>query len=242
MYQKRPKLVAALLLFLSIVCALVSTYLNSRVMGAAAMGVAAYAPSEGSPEWNARVGLRRWADALVYAGFLLALGALALQGTIILSPVHSGASSEGASSGARPVTREALSEGLREYRKDLVIGRRKTIATYDKSVFTLSGGALGLSLTFIHEIAPNPRPETILLLMVSWFSLVSSLVSTFVSLLTSQYAFDKALRQVDEGTVYQMRAGGSLAIVTTVLNIFSAVAFILGVVLLIVFALRNIGA
>lgn len=33
---------------------------------------------------------------------------------------------------------------------------------YDKAVFTLAGGALGISLAFVRDIAPKPVPEWLL--------------------------------------------------------------------------------
>jgi hypothetical protein len=56
--------VAALLVLLSILCALTSNVLNAQVMGQARLGVAVLAPPIGSPQWNAKVTKLRWADAL----------------------------------------------------------------------------------------------------------------------------------------------------------------------------------
>lgn len=131
-------------------------------------------------------------------------------------------------------------DDLKEYRSWLIRARHRTIATYDRAVFVLAGGALGLSLTFIREIAPTPRAGSIVWLGVSWFLLVLSLVSTFCSLLTSQYAFLKAIRQVDEGGIYASKPGGHFQTATTVLNISTAVFFVAGVVCLVVFALINV--
>jgi hypothetical protein len=64
--------IAAVLVLLSIGCALVSNILNARVMGQARLGVAVLAPPKGSPEWNRKVRLLWWADALSYAGIVAA--------------------------------------------------------------------------------------------------------------------------------------------------------------------------
>jgi hypothetical protein len=70
-------ILSGLLWFLSVVFLLISAYLNTRVMGNAALGVGVFAPPIGSPAWNAKVRLRRWADGLTYAaGFLAAAGVI----------------------------------------------------------------------------------------------------------------------------------------------------------------------
>lgn len=71
--------IGGLLIFLSIVAALVSNYLNAKVMGEAALGVAVFAPERGSPEWNRKVRLRRWADFLFYAGLAFATAGVLIQ-------------------------------------------------------------------------------------------------------------------------------------------------------------------
>ncbi len=70
---------SGLLLFLGVVCALGAAYLNTRVMGDAALEYGVYAPTPGSPEWNAKVRLRRWADGLTYASGVLAAAGVVLQ-------------------------------------------------------------------------------------------------------------------------------------------------------------------
>ncbi len=60
--------VAALLVLLSIACALISNILNAQVMGKARLGVSIIAPEENSPEWNNKVTKLWWADALAYVG------------------------------------------------------------------------------------------------------------------------------------------------------------------------------
>jgi hypothetical protein len=134
------------------------------------------------------------------------------------------------------------SNGLNEYRNWLIRARHQTIAAYDRAVFVLAGGALGLSLTFVREIAPIPRPCSIPWLGASWFLFVLSLISTFCSLLTSQHAFLVAIRQVDEGVIYTSEPGGRLQTATTMLNVSSAVFFVAGVICLVIFALVNISA
>lgn len=72
-------MIGAILIFLSIVSALVSNYLNGKVMGEAGLGFGVLAPQKGSPEWERKVSLRNWADRSFYAGMLFAFMGLAVQ-------------------------------------------------------------------------------------------------------------------------------------------------------------------
>jgi hypothetical protein len=72
-------ILSGLLWFLSVVCLLIATNLNSRIMGNAALGIAVFAPQRGSPEWNAKTRLRRWADGLTYASGVFAVGGVIFQ-------------------------------------------------------------------------------------------------------------------------------------------------------------------
>jgi hypothetical protein len=138
------------------------------------------------------------------------------------------------------MTNDVHREEMGKYRDWLIRVRHKSIESYDRAVFVLSGGALGLSITFIREIAPHPWPYSILWLKVSWTLLVLGLASTFASLLTSHLAFDRAIRQVDEEEIHDSVPGGRLATATTLLNVASAVFVLFGIVCLIVFVLVNL--
>lgn len=62
----------------------------------------------------------------------------------------------------------------------------------DQALLTLSAGALGISLTFIKDIAQHPIWE--LYLFLAWLAFAIALCATLISFRFSQYGFD---RQVD---------------------------------------------
>ncbi len=68
-----------ILLGLGLLMALVSVQHNSKVMGKAALGVAVYAPEEGSPEWRQKERLRKLSDWAFYLGVLFSLIGVGLQ-------------------------------------------------------------------------------------------------------------------------------------------------------------------
>ena len=114
----------------------------------------------------------------------------------------------------------------------------------DRGILTLAGGALGLSITYIEKIAPEPSPSTLWLLGFSWFLLLATLLVSLASHLTSQSGMrrqrdilDLELEK-DELTEDEKKNKWSLA--THYLNISSMVTFSLGVILLCVFTLCNL--
>jgi hypothetical protein len=83
---------------------------------------------------------------------------------------------------------------------------QKQSAAYDKAVLSLSGGALGLSITFIRQIV-HGTPSGILLLELAWGGFALSILAIFVSMLTSQWALQKAVCQTDEDNTKPQRIG-----------------------------------
>jgi hypothetical protein len=130
-----------------------------------------------------------------------------------------------------------LSEAI-EARKVLEQAYQKQSEAYDKTVLSLSGGALGLSITFIRQIVHGP-PNGIVLLALAWTGFAVSILAIFVSMLTSQWAVRKALRQIGEGTGAQ-RPGGWFAAVTAWLNVVACVSLVFGIGLLVWFSLANL--
>lgn len=59
------------------------------------------------------------------------------------------------------------------HRQLLVEAHRKASEAYDKAVMSLAGGALAISITFVHEVAPKPSHKH--WLAVSWGLLALSL-------------------------------------------------------------------
>jgi hypothetical protein len=134
---------------------------------------------------------------------------------------------------------------LRVFRQSLEQTYYQASRDYDKAVLTLSAGALGISIAFVRDLAPSPHPATKVWLGSAWVFLGVSLLSTLISLLTSQYALRRSITQVDamirkDETATRERPGGRLGAVTRTLNICSALALVVGIFFLAKFALANI--
>lgn len=100
---------------------------------------------------------------------------------------------------------------------------------------TLSGGALALSITFVHEVAPNPKCVT--LLGTAWGFFAASLAFVFVSLLTTQGTLVSRIAALDAEKPWGFNLLGTL---TTALGVLAGGAFLVGLVSLSIFALNNV--
>jgi hypothetical protein len=115
---------------------------------------------------------------------------------------------------------------------------------YDKWILTLSGGALGLSITFIEKIAKNPTIDTLWWLKLSWGCLILSLLSALLSLVTSQSAIRENRKELDLANIEQraprLKFPRWFTWITNGLNWGALVLFILGTVFLCIFSFKNI--
>jgi hypothetical protein len=127
-----------------------------------------------------------------------------------------------------------------EYRKHLVLAEQKAQEDYDKTVLSLSGGALGISFAFIDKVVKTKPLVSPGYLFWSWVAWASSVVIVLASYFFSIRALRKAIKQSHTGEIYVRKPGGWAALLTETANIFGAAFFILGLFLLGVFVWRNI--
>jgi uncharacterized BrkB/YihY/UPF0761 family membrane protein len=117
-------------------------------------------------------------------------------------------------------------------RKRLTDLHEKATDAFDRSVMTLAGGALGISLAFVHDVAPKPRHVWVM--GVSWLLFALSLLLILVSFLTSERAVVSMVDKYDRSEEIERGKW------TDYLNWGAAAALIIGVVLLVIFAWLNL--
>lgn len=72
---------------IGLICALMSSHYNAKVMGVAALGVAVFAPAEDSPEWKEKENLLKKANCYFKLGIVFGiLGAVVSTWGTIKSP------------------------------------------------------------------------------------------------------------------------------------------------------------
>ena len=132
--------------------------------------------------------------------------------------------------------REPESADLREYRSQLIEAEHAAQASYDRTVLALSGGALGLSITFVDKFIGDAVSSGNGLLLASWILWALSLSCILVSHYLSALSMRKALHQLDAGLIRDEHPGGWFDGATAVLNPIGGALFLTGVVTMILFA------
>ena len=126
-----------------------------------------------------------------------------------------------------------------EYRNQLIHAEQKSQNDYDKSIISLSGGALGISLLFYRDVVGERIPVCIEFLIFSWGLWAASIVAVVLSYFFSRKAIRKAIIQTDEGD-YSEGVGGWAATWTSYTNILSGICFVLAIVSFLNFSFQNI--
>ena len=124
--------------------------------------------------------------------------------------------------------------------KQSIDAEERAAQSFDKSILTLSGGALLLSITFLQYIAPEPILAPAL--FAAWLGFIGSLVTMLASLLTSQCALRQLRELIDarycsNGQSVQQKEGYATA--TKYLNVASIILFVGGVISLAIFSMAN---
>jgi hypothetical protein len=110
---------------------------------------------------------------------------------------------------------------------------------YDKLVVALSGGALGLSFTFLKDVANGEASSHTTLLLAAWGCWGLSVAFILTSIYTGIRALRETVRQIDEGTIYKEKVGRRWASVTAFLNAAAGLLFTLGLVFIMSFVYFN---
>jgi hypothetical protein len=136
---------------------------------------------------------------------------------------------------------QPLPSGLSSYRQHLVLAEQKAQDDYDKTVLSLSGGALGVSFAFVDKFIKGAivRPD---LLVAGWTSWAISLALVLVSFYVSRIALHKAIDQTDRAEIRSARPGGFASLVLHGCNSGSGISFLAGLVLVLRFVWLNAGA
>lgn len=136
-----------------------------------------------------------------------------------------------------------LPEHLAEYRKFLVAAEQKAQEDFDKTVLSLSGGALGISFVFLKDVIGSQPIRLDGALLGAWLCWGLSTLSVLSSFFLSHRALREAIRQVDDGSIAATTTpGGWYSFATLTLNVLGALLFFAGVCAMTVFAGANISA
>jgi hypothetical protein len=127
-----------------------------------------------------------------------------------------------------------------EYRNALIAAEQKSQDDYDKTIVTLSGGALGISVVFIKDIIGNSDPVSVWAVITAWSLWAASITSVVISYYLSREALRTTILQTDNND-FSGGVGGCSAKATQVFNAISGILFVVGIVFLIIFTANNLG-
>ena len=125
------------------------------------------------------------------------------------------------------------------YRDQLLKLEEKAQATFDKTLVTLAGGALGVSFAFVKDLLGGHIASAPGYLLGAWVLWTVSLASTLTSHYSSAAALRRTVSRLDEG---REEPTNWLDKTTSSLNALALVAFLAGLVLAGIFVARNLGA
>lgn len=134
-----------------------------------------------------------------------------------------------------------------DYLRHVAESVRASSDARDRAVMTLLAGALTLSITFMHDIAPTPH--ALPWVVAAWGALAASLPSVVCSLVTAEFhqrrTYEAQAMERDESVSNQKealvktRTAAKWATATAAFNIASVALLALGLILLLVFATSN---
>jgi hypothetical protein len=131
-----------------------------------------------------------------------------------------------------------------KYRDHMIELQKLNSQNFDKAILSLSTTTLGLSLAFIKDIVNLENAACISILKLSWIALVLAIIITLLSFLFSQSAITKQLEYADEYYLQNKDASLEKTNCFDILNrwsaYFSALFFILGIILTVIFVQSNI--
>jgi hypothetical protein len=134
----------------------------------------------------------------------------------------------------------SMDKNLKEYKDHLVAAQQKAQEDFDKTVLSLSAGALGVSFAFIKDIVGAGPFDKPFFLLLSWILWASSITAVLASYFFSHLALRHSICQVNENKIYKEHPGGCYDIITAVLNIFGGLLFLAGVIAIIYFVSHNL--
>jgi hypothetical protein len=136
-------------------------------------------------------------------------------------------------------SRDKMSQEIDNYRNVLIAAEQKSQDDYDKTIVSLSGGALGITLLFIENVIGDSAPQETWALILAWTFWAASLASVVVSYFLSRLALRRAIDQCDTND-YSSKIGGWATTATNIANAVSGLFFVIGIVFVIIFCSHNI--
>lgn len=126
------------------------------------------------------------------------------------------------------------------YRQSLIESEKKGQESFDKTVLSLSGGALGISFLFIKDVIGPSQIVHSVYLLLAWSFWAASTLSVLLSFFTSNLSMRRAVKQCDEGKIHCEPPGGIYAKLTATFNLLGVASLIIGIGFMAAFVYTNL--
>jgi hypothetical protein len=133
-----------------------------------------------------------------------------------------------------------MSDELRDYRIELVKADQKSVESFDRTLITLSGGAITISVALLKDVVGDGNIRLTWALISAWAFWAIALSLVLLSFYLGSKSLRYAMRQVDNQTIATERPGGWYSIITEFANALALASVIIGVVLFLVFVTFNV--
>jgi hypothetical protein len=133
-----------------------------------------------------------------------------------------------------------MDEDVKKYRQYLVETEQKISDSYDKTVVTLAGGALGISFAFVEDVIGSEPVVARGALLSGWTLLTLSLAAVVLSLFFGTLAYRKAIERVGVADAVASRVKSWTATATFFLHIAAVGLLVLGLFALGCFLYQNV--
>ena len=131
------------------------------------------------------------------------------------------------------------------FRSKLTDWRFEVATSFDNALLTLSGGALGLSMTFLKDVSENPR--RIVILVIAWFSFGLAVLTLLITKYFCVIAYGREMKKWDEQYIQSFEHIEKVkyktniwSVLTHTGNFCGLALFIFGLVMIGIFILENI--
>lgn len=155
---------------------------------------------------------------------------------------------------AKATAERSYAAAMAAYRQSLIEAEKQGQDSFDKTVISLAGGALGISFVFIKDVIGPHAIVSPGLLVGAWICWAVSTLAVLMSFFTSNLALRKAVKQCDEGAFRRKSAddeesdddakcpppGGYFSGITAGLNVAGIAFLILGIVAMSAFVYLNL--
>lgn len=126
------------------------------------------------------------------------------------------------------------------YRNKLIDIEQRVSEQFDKTMLTIAGGSLAISLAFIKDVIGDGAMQSGWLLIISWACLTACLILILVSFYFGLLAYRKAQDQVDDETIKEETPGGYYSKILSTCNAIGIVLLCAGLITLFTFAYFNL--